>query len=83
MNLNSRLSIEILKLESPFFISDICDKYEVTPDSVSHFISRRKIHFKVEEIRTGVGGRPSKLFTYIENVTCPSCGYDIRIEDLQ
>jgi hypothetical protein len=76
--------MEILRNESPFFISDICKKYGVTPASVAHFISRnnRYLHFKTEEVRTGMGGRPAKQFAYIETLNCPHCGKQIRIDEL-
>jgi len=81
---SSRLTVEDLKNESPFFISDICEKFGVTKDSVIHFMSRnnRYLHFKGEDVCDGDIGRPVKKYEYTDFIECPHCGKKIKIDEL-
>ena len=74
--------MNLLKTESPFFISDICEKCSVSSSSVIHFISRRYLHFRTEEIKEGESGRPRKQYTYIDSIQCPNCHTNINIDML-
>lgn len=81
---SSQLSIENLKNDSPFFISDICVKYNIKPSNLLHFMSRnnRYLHFKGEDVHDGSTGRPVKRYSYVDCVICPHCGEKIEIDKL-
>ena len=62
----TRVSMELLIKESPFFIKDLCDKYEgFIPKSIYNYIHdyKRFKYFAKETIATGDRGHPPIQYT--------------------
>lgn len=55
--------IEILRKESPFFISDICKKYGYSYHSIYRYIRWHHEMFIEKDVKNGTVGRPKKLYT--------------------